>query len=1220
MTRNRTPSSWSLTRIVACGVVAWSLCHTTFGQSIPNPSFEANSFTVLPGYISSNAPITGWTGTPTERVGLNPSGGSPFADNGAIPAGNNAAFLQANVTDPGTPSTLSTTIGGLSVGTKYTVTFRANARTTNTPNVKVLIDGAAVLLPGGPDAFSTVAVTGSNPYWFVAFEFTAAAASQTLAIVNDATGDQTLLVDDFQIAPGSGRWTVDAWTDDAGSGVDPSFFYTHAYKFGAAGNVTINNINFTGVGGASPNVPGSFSSTFLGAGPVGDVFNFVTGNGAAMAAQFVYGGNVPAGSFQSITVSGLTPGTNYVMTVYSVAWDDPGLTARWITASANSDYLTFNQDQFNNNGGIRISYRYTAGVSGTMTLRFAPLIQGTTFHVYGFANREADSRFVAPLISTHPQSVIVSPDVPVTFNVAASGVPLPTYRWRFNGSTITDATNSSHSITAVSTGDAGNYDVIVSNTAGSVTSLVARLTVGGIPITNPSFEVDTFTAFPGYVNGNGPITGWNALGGHGINPGGGSPFADNGVIPHGSQVSFMQENGTNSQLVSGFTVGAEYYLHYYENARTGGVPSSEAKVGGLTVVPAHPVTPVGGANPYYKISSEMFAASATALELAFVKSNPQGGDTTALIDNVAIITVPPGTPPSVGMQPKPTTVFIGQPASFSAVAQGSLPLRYQWRRNNQPVANATNSTFSLASVVLSDEADYTLVVTNNSGSVTSVVARLSLLEAIPSLRSTGIDAGGAAQPAGAISPFWYFLVNPDSASTNAIVANEGFPIPPWLANTAASKWIGPRANLAPADIATGDYLYRTTFNLANRDTNTVLIVGRWSSDNSGTSIAVNGTALNLPMSTGFDTWTTFTITSSNVVFLPGINTIDFGLNNAGAGPTGLRVEFTRTSARTLPGVPAEIAVHPQGGKFAEGDTVVLDASVTGTLPITYQWKKEGVNLLNKTNSNLTLPGVTTIDSGNYSVAVTNAWGFAISSNALVNVAYRPLPGIFGTGVDTNGALLAAGATDPHYILSVSADGGFPGPNAIVINEGFPIPPWVANGPDSKWIAPMADQAAGNAEGDYTYQTTFSLTGYDVSKVSVLGSWSVDNTGLDILVNGVSTGITSPGFGSYVSFTITNGLVAGVNTLDFKMNNAPATPNPTGLRVNLKGLLDLQAPLETLQIGRNGNNVSISWSPSAPGQKLYSAPNVTGPWAEITNAPNPYVTAPSGAGAFYRLMP
>src|SRR5439155_7424669 len=101
-----------------------------------------------------------------------------------------------------------------------------------------------------------------------------------------------------------------------------------------------------------------------------------------------------------------------------------------------------------------------------------------------------------------------------------------------------------------------------------------RLTVGAVPITNPSFEVDAFLVWPGYVSGNGPITGWNALGGHGINsvqgnpPNGPNPFADNGTKPNGDQVAFMQGDGTNSQLVSGFTVGAEYYLHYYENART----------------------------------------------------------------------------------------------------------------------------------------------------------------------------------------------------------------------------------------------------------------------------------------------------------------------------------------------------------------------------------------------------------------------------------------------------------------------------------------------------------------------------------------------------------------------------------------------------------------------------------------------------------------------------
>ncbi len=52
-------------------------------------------------------------------------------------------------------------------------------------------------------------------------------------------------------------------------------------------------------------------------------------------------------------------------------------------------------------------------------------------------------------------------------------------------------------------------------------------------ISNPGFEIDTFTTFPGYISGagNGPITGWSSdiNGRAGINPGGGSPFANNGM-------------------------------------------------------------------------------------------------------------------------------------------------------------------------------------------------------------------------------------------------------------------------------------------------------------------------------------------------------------------------------------------------------------------------------------------------------------------------------------------------------------------------------------------------------------------------------------------------------------------------------------------------------------------------------------------------------------------
>lgn len=1202
-------------------------CQAARGQTIPNPSFETDTFTTFPGYISGNGPITGWTGTPENRVGLNPGGGSPFANNGTIPNGNNVAFIQ---NDPSALSTLSTTITGLTPGTIYKVTFRANARGGQTPYLKAYIDGMGVLLPFGPDGFSLASVGGSNPYWVVAFEFTASAASQVLSVVNDATGDNTLLVDDFKIAPSSGKWSIAAWTGDEDSGVDAAYLYTHAYNLGSTASPVINGITFTGIGGNAPAVAGKFSTTYLGAGPVGDGFNWVGGGSLTMANAFVYGGNVPAGSFQSIALQGLTVGTEYVTTVYSVAWEDPAVGARWVTFSMGNDYLTLNQDQFSNDYGIRISYRYTA-TSPTMTLNIAPFVTANqSFHVYGFANRESVSRFVAPLITAQPQSITVSPGLAVTLSVSASGVPLPTYQWRFNGADIPGATDATVGSAAITPAEAGNYTVVVANPVGTVTSAVARVTVG-LPLNNPSFEADTFTVFPGYVSVNFPITAWASLPNHGINPGGGSPFADNGIIPHGSQVAFMQGDGPLSQTISGLTVGAQYYIHYFENARNGPLPALEVQVGGTTVVGAHLVRQVGSAS-YHEISSEAFVATATDMELAFIKSNPAGGDTTALVDNVAILPVPAGTPPSITLQPTPVTVYLGQPASFTGRALGSQPVTYQWRLNGTAVAGATSTVLALPAVQFANEGNYSLVAANGFGSVTSTVARLSLLETIPSLHSTGLDAAGAPLAAGTIDPFWTLPVNPDGGSTNVYVANDGWPIQAgvWLPNSAASKWVGSRAVVGDAGIPLGDYTYRTTFDLTGRDTNTVVIVGRWLSDNWGTPVRVNGTIVSTPLCDSFNVWASFALTSSNATFLPGLNTLEFVVNNLSAGPSGARIEFTQVSARTLPGIAPAIAIPPQGAKVAEGDTVVLGVTATGTLPLTYQWKKNNVDLPGKTEATLTLTAVTTNDTALYRVAASNPWGTALSANAAVVIAYRPVPGVFGTGVGADGLLLADGAVDPHYVLATSPDLNFPGPDALVITNTWPIQAgvWVVNGPSSAWIGASAaqrqdlDPTQGNAPGLYTYQTTFNLTGYDLSKVAVVGGWAVDNAGTDILVNGVSSGLTAAGFGSLTPFTITSGLVAGVNTLDFKADNAagadPNASNPAGLRVNLACYLSLQQTV-ALQITSAGANVAISWSPAAIGQKLQSAPAVTGPWTDITDASNPYVTPASGAQVFYRIM-
>ncbi|KRD10277.1 carbohydrate-binding protein [Flavobacterium sp. Root901] len=82
----------------------------------------------------------------------------------------------------------------------------------------------------------------------------------------------------------------------------------------------------------------------------------------------------------------------------------------------------------------------------------------------------------APTIVNHPLSQTIMETNPVTFTVSASGTGL-TYQWQFNNVDINGATGASYTIPNVTNANAGSYRVIVTNTAGNITSNPATLTV-----------------------------------------------------------------------------------------------------------------------------------------------------------------------------------------------------------------------------------------------------------------------------------------------------------------------------------------------------------------------------------------------------------------------------------------------------------------------------------------------------------------------------------------------------------------------------------------------------------------------------------------------------------------------------------------------------------------------------------------------------------------------
>jgi uncharacterized repeat protein (TIGR03803 family) len=93
--------------------------------------------------------------------------------------------------------------------------------------------------------------------------------------------------------------------------------------------------------------------------------------------------------------------------------------------------------------------------------------------------------------------------------------------------------------------------------------------------------------------------------------------------------------------------------------------------------------------------------------------------------------------------------------------------------------------------------------------------------------------------------------------------------------------------------------------------------------------------------------------------------------------------------------PAVITVQPQSQTNYAGSTATFLVSATGLQPMSYQWQKNGTNLVDggnisgSTNSTLSITGISENDGAVYSVIITNPGGNSTSSNATLTVNVMP---------------------------------------------------------------------------------------------------------------------------------------------------------------------------------------------------------------------------------------
>jgi hypothetical protein len=223
------------------------------------------------------------------------------------------------------------------------------------------------------------------------------------------------------------------------------------------------------------------------------------------------------------------------------------------------------------------------------------------------------------------------------------------YRWRFGGTNIAAATNTSLSLANVQSIDAGSYSVVVSNIAGSATSAVATLTIMTPPAITSQPQSQSVVA--------------------GVN-------VTLSVVAAGTAPLSYQWRVNGANVAGNAGRNASYTLNNIQ----------ASKAGDYTVV----------------------------------VSNPVGSITSV----VAVLTV--NAPPTITTQPLSQVAPAGTNVTFTVSAVGASPLTYQWRCDGAVMPGATNAVLLLSGIQQTNAANYTVRVGNPIGSVTSVVATLSV--------------------------------------------------------------------------------------------------------------------------------------------------------------------------------------------------------------------------------------------------------------------------------------------------------------------------------------------------------------------------------------------------------------------------------------------------------------------------------------------------------------
>ncbi len=356
---------------------------------------------------------------------------------------------------------------------------------------------------------------------------------------------------------------------------------------------------------------------------------------------------------------------------------------------------------------------------------------------------------VAPSITSQPQSQSATVGQTVSFSVAASGTAPLNYQWTRNGTQIGGATTPTYSTAASPADDGAMFAVVVTNTAGSVQSGAAQLTVTAAAVapavtTQPASQSITAgqsATFSVAATGTAPLSYQWRRNGSAISGAtaatyttGATTTADNGAS---FTVTITNSAGSVTSTAAVLTV----------TASGGGVaptittqPANQSVTAGQTA--SFTVVASGSAPLSYqwkRNGSAISGATAATYTTGATTTADNGASFTVTVSNsaggvtssAATLTVTAAsTKPVITGQPANQTIQAGQAATFSVSATGTAPLSYQWRKNGAAISGATAAVYTTPAETTADNgATFSVVVSNAIGSATSTNAVLTVTAA-----------------------------------------------------------------------------------------------------------------------------------------------------------------------------------------------------------------------------------------------------------------------------------------------------------------------------------------------------------------------------------------------------------------------------------------------------------------------------------------------------------